>query len=820
MGVDVYGRDYENRYRAEVVDWLLGNVGDWQKLTLTTRFAVEIKFTTQSILMVEGTSDMVITNGAGWSSYGFDVGDEINFEFRYRFYDTDGNLDVETMFTHTRNVTAINGVTMTVDGASLADGTFNTFPYNSNQVKADQVIVWADKRPEGAILTYGHIENADADSFNLSSFIDGTKTRIAALNMHTMGTSLVPMDFMGNQSGMSIKSAMVAYIAKIGTHSYDFTFELEFMLSSFFEDLTNFETQTAPSQVFDASSLTDNFEIIGFPEWNNPNLQIKNVMANTKRLGNTGWFNENFNGLDNNFTLKSVEYTDVLTSQPLQRLSYGSEVRVKAVIGGVGSLADGLTKNSLGFIWLPEEESYYKVHETPFHENLKVNTAGGFGSGVFVNSPTAGVTTYNGFSIDSDTRMDVKDVHFYEDSGDLVYEATWKPTPEFTAFVDALDEADRNYALWISVADRTIVTNFSDRVNILLDYNYMEIFIAPVGAWSPMAIDFYNHPQSGVGAKIGCGGNIFVEDDILTRADFNVDIADVIPNAIQFTIEAVNTTTLERFELQKFKVDLSIFPIDGAGVPQWNYNDIRGFKLEVGNNKNWVKVQRNASTDLGTSYGYTAYFAYKVRWEDWILRTGVPADFFDNTLLNNGFNNDWFHYFETVGWEVRFAIYLDAIKDGVSVRYLNEKQIIIKDYESNALIDEEWKFIRESDSTTLVGGTDPISGKPLGVILDNEFIIIEVKYTKLTGSWASISEVYGTICFEVDKGGGQFDFRQLSSYWGREADCPLVPLVGETKLKMTLATSTTIIMSCRLDPSLIQDSTRYKFSSRIDSKNL
>jgi len=169
------------------------------------------------------------------------------------------------------------------------------------------------------------------------------------------------------------------------------------MISSFFEDLSNFELMLAPSQVFDASSLTDNFEIIGFPEWNNPNTQIKSDKQATKRLGNTGWFNENYNGFDNDFTITSISYTDVVTGMQLSGLSYGTDVRVRAVISGVQNLANGLTKLGIGFIWVPEEESFYKQLGTPFHQNLFINTAGGFNSGVFVPSNTPDTMTYQGF---------------------------------------------------------------------------------------------------------------------------------------------------------------------------------------------------------------------------------------------------------------------------------------------------------------------------------------------------------------------------------------------------------------------------------------
>ena len=46
MGVKIIDRIYENQFKpSSTTNWLLGNVGDWQRLTLDCRFAVEKVFT-------------------------------------------------------------------------------------------------------------------------------------------------------------------------------------------------------------------------------------------------------------------------------------------------------------------------------------------------------------------------------------------------------------------------------------------------------------------------------------------------------------------------------------------------------------------------------------------------------------------------------------------------------------------------------------------------------------------------------------------------------------------------------------------------------
>ncbi len=806
MGVTVTGRDYANRYRPEIVDFLLGNTGDWQELTLVCRFAVEKEFTNGSPLNIRGNK-MIISDGSDWSSYGFDLGDSITYSFQLTMYDSSGNVQsgFPTTLTGTRNITAIGGNEITLDGASLGN---LDMPSNTGRQKIDNVIVYSDKKPEGAIITYGHIENADFAGSDLSSFIDGTDTQFSARNMHTL-TGWQPLTVIGNHSGMSVKVGNWNYWDKVGTHSYQYAFNIEFMLSSFLEDLTNLISNTAPSQVFNASSLTDNFKIVGYPEWNNPNTRIQSDLQKTKRLGNTGWFDENFNGLTDNFTISGLVYKDTATGTVLNRLSYTQETDIECRISGIANLANGLTQLGIGFAWFPEDDTYYKNKPTPFHENTLINTAGYYGSGVFVPTNFAGTTTYLGFGT---TPMNVKNVHFEIQGADLVYKATFSPSVAFTNFMNSIDEADRNYLLWVSVADRLEVTNFSDRVSKRIDFNVLDDYIAPVGAFSPMKIEFKNH----VGNKV-CS-NMYVEDDILAEVSLNVDITDVIPTAITHQIEAENIATGEKVELESYKIDLSGFPNDASGVPQWNFNQSRGFKYVAGNDKNWVKVQREPANDTASDYGYLAHYGFKIRWEDWIQRLGIPSAFFDATELNNGFHNDWYHYLSTAGWKINYTVYTDAVLGGIAVRYENERELVFNDYDSNADVNTTWFSYRDSDNYALNAGLDATTGKQLATFLTNEKIRIEVFHTKLTGNWGALADIYGTICIEVDRGAGVPEFRQLSTEVGSESDNPLIPLTGETHTKKTLVSPNVVKLECLVDTSKLLTANRYKITSKIDCK--
>ena len=140
------------------------------------------------------------------------------------------------------------------------------------------------------------------------------------------------------------------------------------------------------------------------------------------------------------------------------------------------------------------------------------------------------------------------------------------------------------------------------------------------------------------------------------------------------------------------------------------------------------------------------------------------------------------------------------------------------DYDDNSDITTAIKYYRESDMTLLVGGTDPIYGGPLGVILNNEIVRIEIDYTRATGTWSSLANVYGINTIEVDGGAGQMEYRQLSSIWLPEIDNPLLPISPATLLDVQIVNPTLLRCTCLVDPGKLINATRYKITGREGCK--
>ncbi len=667
---------------------------------------------------------------------------------------------------------------------------------------------------------------------NASDFVNKTINfqGIIAANLD-LGDSLAlaigykhpPQSFVERYADFRVNNATIKAIkaGETGGGSNTYLATIDFMMPMFFDLPSDLENRTIPKPLFDSGSLTDNFELEIFPEWNNPNTSITNNTDHTERLGNTGWFDENFNGLDNDFKIESVKYRNE-NGDVLQQLDYNSPVFVEAVVSGIKNL-DGDSEFGFGFAWIPQDEDDFKEKNTPYHKNLFVSTGRKYSDGVNDSFNLGENTVSNIFegNSNSSARMDVtteNGVFFVPSGNDSVkFIAKFIPTPEFSEEFNNKNENDRNYVLWVSVADSDLRINFSNRVSLLLDYKNMVKFIPPAGPYAGMTNKFLEHPEqenvAGVDKYFG-----FLEDDILNRVEFRINPNDdKTVSSLVYGFEVENKDTGATYELESYPLNLSTFAKDVDGVQNFNIDESRGFKLENGNNKNWVKLNRNPLNDNGDNKAYLGYFGTKIRWEDWIKRENVPKEFFNINLENDGYNNSWLDYLraDTLGnYKINFFVNLQLIEDGEFKSHKNTWEISFAGYDENLNIETTHKYHRDSDNTLLNIGIDPDTGKPLGVLLNNEPTRIEITYENLIEDM-SIADLYAVTTIEIDKGAGEFEFRQLSSVWGSEADNILVPLQSETKLKLEQITARIVKASCLVDNNQLADALRYKVSGRL-----
>jgi len=591
-----------------------------------------------------------------------------------------------------------------------------------------------------------------------------------------------------------------------------------------FGSITNMTNIDAPASVKGIESTTDNFLIEGLPVYNNPNVRIINDVKLTQQKGNVGWFDENFNQLPNPFTFTPVVYTNA-AGDLVNQLDYANPVTVTTTISGVNNIS-GASRCQYGFAYYPLDEDDFKKNNYPFHENYKISTGGQANvlGDTFAVSPTIHAGLRSGYSHDGAT-MDAQDISFVQSGNDIIFTATFVPNSAFTAFMTTKSDEERKYCLWVSVGDQAPATNLGDRVSLRLDFNTLQTAPVLIGEWDGMEISFTDHPQVYTDTPVLCGNSMYVEDDFLAKIAFQIDTDTdptiPIPTAISYGFLVQRNTDEFQYVLDNTTIDLTPYP----DPTQYNYDASQNFKLGAGNDKNWIKVDHNAAADTGTLKGVLGWYGFKIRWEDWLTRLNVPTDFYDNTQPNNGLNNDWYHYFSVLGWTIQFFVNVDARLDGNTVRYQNLRNLTLLDYDNNSTISTSIKWYRDNagvKGTQLIGGTDPISGLPLGVLIKGEDVWYDIEYTSTGTPWANQAyvdaNVYGTNCLEVDGGAGQKQFRQLSSVHLPEQDNPIIPIPSGTLATVTWISTSQIRVEARINTNKLLNATRFKSSGRIGCK--
>ena len=563
-----------------------------------------------------------------------------------------------------------------------------------------------------------------------------------------------------------------------------------------FGSQADYQSGVKPADFLATECLTDRLIIEGRPQLNNPNIRVKTENS-LVTLGNTGWFNENYNGNKTAFSA-TIAYTDITTGTTLSALNTAGATEVTVTVSGATSFNGGY---AIGFGFVPNDAADISNLLTPYHENINliyriVQVGSGIGTGYV-----------DGYGADP---MQHQQEHVQRIGSDLVFKIDLQPSTGLAAKLATAAEEDKKYFIFVCVDNGEIDAAQSGRTTLLADYNTMAEYIAPAGAWGH-DLHLLNRNQAATDTEIACDLDTKIEDTLIFKSRFNVGAT--VPDRMDFRVIASNNAGGQQYNLEQTSINLAQFPTVG-GIPQFNYTAQRGFLTNV-SDLDTITILRNPAGDTGSTYAYTAAYPLKIRWEDWISRLNVPADFYDITKPSNGLNNNWYHYLTTAGWSIKLVI--DTYVG--STRYEDARAIGFNDYEDNANITPTFTYYRQSNGAILNGGTDAATGTPLGVILEED-VRIEVMFTRASGTWTpgDLTNLYGLIMIEIENGAGFLSQHEISTTTAPLLSAPLQPLTGETGLKFEYINTTQIKVSCLIKPTLLERATRYKITARLGCK--
>ncbi|MHA2030618.1 MAG: hypothetical protein ACW99Q_14620, partial [Candidatus Kariarchaeaceae archaeon] len=443
--------------------------------------------------------------------------------------------------------------------------------------------------------------------------------------------------------------------------------------------------------------------------------------------GSTGFFNENFNGLQSQYSVTSVNYFDNASGLPNPSLLVEGVTKVTTVINSADGTFTGATRVIAVHSYLPLDEDEYLESQDFFDENFAFQGSIDGGGGSIVTSVIPTVLNPNELQVDI-----------------LVNVGGVKP--ELTA--------ESNYLLALIVQDETQPQSNSDRTTLLLDVNVYDknpdvpdlLFVESEALFS------WVDDTAGAGFDDFQG---WIEDSILSKFEFKLDRADknAVLNSFSYKIVAWNTNTDEYFEIQSVPFNISNQIIETGTNDQFIDIDIsRG--LAVGNNAfNVVKLETSA-TRTGDFRHYTGEITTKIDWQEWLALPDADTVFLDPNEPNNGLNKN-------------------------SSRY-NMKQdshlIVANDYEEFA--GEQWSCAgfetRKAENDVSLNGN----------IIDSEIVIIKAKFEP-TGFTPDPLDYVGMIRIEPQLSQGINQLYQIGSNRPVDASYPLIPLDGDNFASLT-----------------------------------
>lgn len=802
-------------------NYLVGNVGDWLRTTI--EFEAGFYFKTNQTNPVTLTYDGIIQRNSGsWIDDGFEIGDSVDVYISYYLAPT--------------NMVITAASTTTIDDLTDTEMTLNSsvFGLNYDVVYPSQAVggnpditalyleVKTDKTPEEIELQYNQFPNDDISTAPQDSIIDGNKNVFIRQSVDGVLTTMTEI---GNKSGGAITTAQCRFVSKTDVW-YKYEILIKHSIWGYFESLGNFLPNLLAPDFYDGNEcLTDSYKLFVRLNNNDPNVVLTNNLNQPlmQKLGNTGYFDENYNGQPNNYEIINAVWEDT-SGNSQDGLAYNQDSVLKLTIEDANSNFSSADSEFSFFIcYIPQDETDWKGLNTPFQDNTIMNNLGiDFTFTPESHSALPIVATLIGFSNSSGAQLDVIQRHFEVLSPNtLEVTITFSPNTALENFMEAKDPFNRQWLYGISVGTDQANVADSDRVTLYGTAEASEV-VTPIGEFDDLTLQFTNWDGESIATPLASNVNIQPKDDVQVVGELLLDFS--LPEdltKIESRIDLYETATGNYTELDSIEIDVTDQTTTPNNVQQLNKSVQRGFNYPSNFKREVCSITRNASLDTFTKAGYDISFTWRQRYEDWIARTGLPTAMYDNTEPNNGFNNFWRWLASGggvgSGFELRHSILLHFDNGDV---YRNPTSLTDFDYYNQNEDTHRIRHFNEAKTTNLlINTTSYTSVAGTSYVVNNNAILsnANTRVSALFNSRNICQNVdFAEITLEVFEGAG------YKSVWKIRTDQnpvssnnPLQPLSGQSNILITYPNANEIEIECLIDPALIPSGANYELSAQI-----
>lgn len=482
----------------------------------------------------------------------------------------------------------------------------------------------------------------------------------------------------------------------------------------------------------------------------NPNDTIS--VDYDERLGNTGWFNENYNGGGTNYVVNNVVINRVSDAEVVSKIELLNSCDVNFRVTNIidSPFSAGNTKGMAIFYQLPEEENYInngRTYSDNFVYDRIIQTEGA--------PPVSGST---GYAID-----EFEITYIDNDNIDVRIRISISNNGK-----NYINENDfKRYLLSFIIENHALTRETSDKVNLLVNVNDFGISLFDsnlIDNETKFLFHRYSEFSDGVDNP-----DVFPVDDMVAYSQFNIDFNGLESDNIDI-ISVSNELVLKHATNADITLESNTYNTGGSTllngyVPLIDLEQNRAYTIPDNDFRRLVQIKRDESNDSGTIYSYKSIYPFFVRWEWWeaLNISNPPSGVYDSNEPNNGLNNFWFR-FSTLGYTLNYRLRFTITQNGELFTQEFDNPLTMYDFNSNP----EWsnEYIKSYDvatSTELISGSD----KFLQGYTDSR---VEIGFTKTIGSLPNIDDI-DIVAWIIGKENGTFkSVRRASSFYSNSGD--------------------------------------------------
>lgn len=540
--------------------------------------------------------------------------------------------------------------------------------------------------------------------------------------------------------------------------------------------LQNLKNLVAPSFLSGNNSLKHVFEATFkqniSDEEDNKQLRFQSLN------GSIGFFNENFNGLQSQYSIESVDYVAVSSGLDNPSLLVQGITRVTIVINSSNGTFTSSTPIIATHSYLPLDESEYLESQDYFNDNFAFENVPNGAGGSIITSVVK--TLLSPSQLQVELLVDVSGV---------------KPT---------LTE-ESNYIIALTVENELLSQENSDRTTLQVDVNTYDLDPDIPDLLIVDKFKSYDHVNdiTEVGFSDYKG---WVQDGYAVQGTFKLDRTKfAFLQNISIDLVAWKDGTNEYFTIQTNSFNLSNSIVDNDGNQQINIQGLQGFKLDSLDQFN----QKNLTTGAfdGTFIEYNFLLGLKINWQDWLSNPNADKIFYDVSQPNNGLNQNSSRYSLKEGYTLQTILKADVLEEeqNISTEYIHKSSMDVNAFDEIGI--EDWSGVIETE-------VEETSQDAFGSVLGTgNTTIIRARFTPNFATTPDINEFEGIIRIVEQLPQGDKTIYELSSVRTSQANNLLIPLTGEPLTKVSLDGSD-ILLECRTDKTLIQN-VKYTLSARL-----